>query len=72
LLTGAVFFLLLFSLLKEDRSGQFLILTLFVIFYIGWGTIHHLLEKTLHLKVMIEYILIGAIALFLLQVLLIP
>lgn len=72
LLTGAVFFLLLFNLFKESRRSKFLILTLFVLFYISWGIIHHHLEKTLHLKVVVEYILIGAITLFLLKVLLIP
>jgi len=71
LLTGAIFFILLFSLFKENHHAQFSILTLFVIFYICWGLIHHFLEKTLHLKIVIEYILIGAIALFLLQTLLI-
>lgn len=72
LLTGAVFFILSFNLFKESHTGQFLISILFVIFYIVWGAIHHLIEKTFRLKVMVEYILIGAITLFLLKILLIP
>jgi len=62
----------LFNFFKESRISQFFILTLFIIFYIGCGIIHHLLEKTLHLKIVVEYILIGATALFLLKNLLIP
>ena len=72
LVTGSVFFLLLLGLSKENRLIQFLTLTLFTTFYILWGIIHHLLEKTLHLKVVVEYIMIGAIALFLLKIFLIP
>ena len=72
LLTGAIFFLLLFSIFMGNRANQFLIFALFIIFYITCGITHHLLEKTLHLKIVVEYILIGAIALFLLKVLLIP
>lgn len=72
LLTVSVFFILLFSILKGNRLGQFLITTLFVVFYLVWGIIHHFLEKTLNLKVVVEYILIGAIALFFLKNLIIP
>jgi len=72
LLAGAFFFLFLLIFLKENRFGRFLVITFFVLFYLIWGIIHHFLEKTLHLKIVVEYILIGATALFLLKVLLIP
>jgi TRAP-type uncharacterized transport system substrate-binding protein len=34
--------------------------------YVAWGIIHHALEGDLHRKVVVEYILIGAIAIVLL------
>lgn len=68
LLTTAVFFLILLNLYRGNRSIQFVIVTLFVLFYILWGIVHHAVEKTLHLKIVIEYILIGAVALFLLEI----
>lgn len=71
LLTISVFFLLLFSLAKGNHLRQFFILTLFVVFYILWGIVHHFLEKTLNLKIVVEYIFIGSLVLFLLQNLLI-
>ncbi len=71
LATIAVFFIVLLSLAQGDKMAQFLIILLFVVFYIVWGIIHHITDKTLHLKIVLEYILIGATALFLLQLLLI-
>lgn len=68
----SLFFLLSFFLAKESRSNQFLIITLFVIFYIFWGAVHHYLDHTLNLKIVVEYILIGFIVLFLLKILFIP
>lgn len=71
LITVGVFFLLMLNLFAENKIQQFFVLTLFISFYIVWGIIHHLIEKTLYLKIVIEYILIGAVFLFLLQILLI-
>lgn len=34
--------------------------------YVLWGAIYHLIKKDLHLKVMVEYVLVGAIAVVLL------
>ncbi len=34
--------------------------------YVLWGAIYHLMKKDLHLKVMVEYVLVGAIAVVLL------
>lgn len=39
--------------------------------YIFWGIIHHTIQKDLHPKVVIEYILIGTIAIVLLVTVLI-
>lgn len=71
LLTGGVFFLFLLSLFQGSRVSQFFVLTFFVLFYLIWGVVHHLIEKTLHFKIVLEYILIGAIAFFILEILLV-
>lgn len=34
--------------------------------YVAWGLIHHAIEKDLHQKVVVEYVLIGTIAIVLL------
>jgi hypothetical protein len=34
--------------------------------YVCWGIIHHVIQKDLHQKIVIEYMLIGAIAVVLL------
>lgn len=36
------------------------------IFYVAWGVIHHALQGDLHRRIVIEYTLIGAIAIVLL------
>lgn len=71
LATVALFFLVLLKVSDGLKSAQFFIIALFIGFYIFWGILHHIHDKSLHLKVVLEYILIGAIAFFLLQTLLI-
>ena len=39
--------------------------------YVLWGIIHHLLKKDLHRNIVIEYVLIGVIAIILLVTLMI-
>lgn len=70
LATAGVFFIFLLSLFKGDRTNQFIIMLFFSVVYVGWGIIHHIRHKTLHLKIVLEYILIGALGLFLLQIIL--
>lgn len=40
------------------------------LFYVAWGIIHHALEGDLHAKVVIEYMLIGGIAIILITTML--
>ncbi len=70
LLTAGIFFLVLLSIARGSHLRQFMVLVLFISFYVFWGILHHLLDKSFRLKIVLEYILIGAIALFLLQILL--
>ena len=32
------------------------------VFYFLWGLLHHLLEKDLHIKIVLEYLLVASIA----------
>ena len=59
LVTGSVFFLLFLKAFQGEKIISFLVLLTFVSFYIIWGILHHLREESLHLKNVIEYILIG-------------
>lgn len=70
LATLAVFFIFLLSLFKGDRPSQFAVMTFFALAYLVWGIAHHAIHRSLHVKIVIEYILIAAIGIFLLQVVL--
>lgn len=45
-----------------DRQLQMLIMVMTVFFYVLWGILHHLLEHDLSIKIMIEYVLMGSLA----------
>lgn len=70
LMTAGVFFILLLSLFKNDRTSQYIIMTFFAMFYIVWGVVHHIIRRTFHVKIVIEYILIAGLAILLLQIVL--
>lgn len=65
-----IFFIFLIVFLSRLLLGfnQNLLMEIFylaTLFYVGWGIMHHFLEHDFSLKVVIEYILIGAVALLL-------
>lgn len=70
LASAAVFFLALLRVLAGNKDAQSAIIILFVFFYIVWGVFHHLHDRSLRFKVVLEYMLIGAIGLILLESLL--
>lgn len=72
LLTSGVFFLSAIYLFKGEKTTQFLVLLSFVSFYIIWGIYHHVVDETLHLKTVVEYILIGFCFLFFLKFIILP
>ncbi len=72
LITAGIFFLISVNLLRGERLLQFLVLLAFVAFYIVWGIYHHIAENSLHLKTVIEYILIGFTLIFLLKIVILP
>lgn len=71
LITSAVLYLTFLSIFRAEPTKQFIVTVLFVMYYILWGIIHHTRDQSLHLKIVLEYIVIGAIALMLLRMLLI-
>lgn len=48
--------------LNFDDTLLLLVLYLVALVYVGWGVVHHWLEHDLNVRIVVEYILIGAIA----------
>ncbi len=55
-----------FLYVSQSAYLQLVVGVLTSVAYVMWGIIHHLQQKDLHRKVVIEYILIGLIAIVLL------
>lgn len=55
-----------FLLLQGNHTSQLIVGVLTAISYVAWGIIHHALQKDLHTKIVVEYVLMGAIAIALL------
>lgn len=72
LLTAGVFFLMAVNIFRWERFLEFIFLTAFASFYIIWGIYHHIMEDTLHLKIVIEYILIAFTLIFMLKIIIFP
>lgn len=72
LFTAGVFFVISLNLFKGERALEFIVLLGFASFYIVWGIYHHIIEDTLHLKTVIEYIIIAFTILFFLKILIFP
>ncbi|MCX7881119.1 MAG: hypothetical protein N2482_01235 [Patescibacteria group bacterium] len=72
LLTAGVFFLIALNIFSGERLIEFIILLIFVSFYILWGIYHHVINNTLHIKIVLEYILIGFTLIFLLKFIILP
>ncbi|NMB84204.1 hypothetical protein GYA28_02850 [Candidatus Roizmanbacteria bacterium] len=68
LIFSGVLFLVALSYFQGERTTDFLIFLSFVFFYIGWGVYHHAFKNSLRLKIVLEYILFGFIALYLLKI----
>jgi len=64
LLSGGVFFLVLLRIFNGQKMIEFILLLFFVSFYIIWGVYHHTSHKNVHLKIIVEYILIGFSVIF--------
>ncbi len=63
--TAAVFFILGVRVFAGMHGMQMFMFVAFTCFYICWGIYHHIITKTLRLRVILEYVLIGASIVFL-------
>lgn len=72
LFTSGIFFLMGLSIFRGEKSAEFIIVFAFTSFYMVWGIYHHIVENTLHLKTVIEYILIGFTIIFLTKIIIFP
>jgi uncharacterized membrane protein len=57
---------LTFIVARPNTTMQLLIGIITAVAYVLWGLIHHTIQKDLHQKIVVEYLLIGAIAIVLL------
>ncbi|NTU46175.1 hypothetical protein HGA88_00965 [Candidatus Roizmanbacteria bacterium] len=64
LVTAGVLFLFFLQIFNGEKLLQFIIFLAFTSFYIIWGVYHHVIEDSVHLKSLVEYILIGFTILF--------
>ncbi len=64
LATAAVFFVLSMRLFSGEKTMQMLLVIAFAGFYIIWGMYHHIISKTMRIKIMLEYVLVGVSVLF--------
>ncbi len=68
LISFGVIFLFFLKLFQGEKVFTFITTLVFVSFYIIWGVYHHASAETLHLKNLIEYIIIGFIIILLLTI----
>lgn len=61
LLTILIFGLILTFLAAPNIQLQIIIILLTTFFYVLWGIFHHLINHELSSKIMVEYVLIGAL-----------
>lgn len=62
LLAGAITFIAV----RNDSETQLVVGILTVGMYIFWGILNHILEKDIHYRIVVEYVLTGIIAILLL------
>jgi hypothetical protein len=55
-----------FIYVRPNTSLQLFVGIVTAVAYVLWGLVHHAMKKDLHQKIVVEYLLIGAIAIVLL------
>jgi len=55
-----------FIYVRPNTTIQLFVGIITAVAYVFWGFIHHAIKKDLHQKIVVEYLLIGAIAIVLL------
>ena len=59
-----------FYYVSPDSTLQLTVGVVTAVAYVLWGLIHHAMQKDLHKKIVVEYILVGLIAIILLATIL--
>ncbi len=72
LFSAGIFFLITADLYKGERLIEFFVLVSYALFYIVWSIYHHIVDNSLHLKTVIEYILMAFTIIFLLKIIILP
>lgn len=67
ILLSLSYLIILYSL-HENKLLSFLITLSYILFYLLYALYHHISERTLNLKIFIEYVLIGFAIAFMLKV----
>ncbi|MDE2589433.1 MAG: hypothetical protein KGL95_07185 [Patescibacteria group bacterium] len=53
---------LLIAFLKNQKSLQVAVVILMALFYVIWGVVHHAIEHSFSIKIMLEYIAIALLS----------
>lgn len=61
LAAAGVFFLFALKLFQGQQEASLLVASLFILFYIVWGVQHHGKSRNLHIKNVLEYVLVALI-----------
>lgn len=61
LVTVSVLALSLVLLSTFDKTFQLGVIMLLSFFYVAWGLLHHYMHHDLHAKIVLEYVLMGAL-----------
>lgn len=70
ILTTPIFlYLILFR--NFEQSSKMLLITCAILIYVALALLHHYFDKSLKVEIVIEYVLIGALALMIIQSLLV-
>ena len=72
LFTAGIFFLMAINIFKGERLMEFIFMTAFASFYIIWGIYHHIMDDSLHLRTVVEYVLIAFTLVFMLKIIIFP
>ena len=72
LIIVGIFTIICLLLFRGERSVQFGFIIVYAIFYILWAMYHHLLNGSLRLKNMLEYILIALIIVLSIKIIIAP
>ncbi len=62
LLAVMLVLLMVFYILVQQPTAQFMVVVSAAALYVVWGIVHHALQKTLKLRVTLEYVMIAALA----------